>query len=177
MDIKKRLEEEHSKTATVAIIRYIGTDKKKFKVLLDIFLKDEYRLTQRSAWALGDIGIKNPQLIKPYFSSLLKKLEEPGHHPSIYRNILRIFERAEIPEEHQSKLLDICLFHITDEKAPIAVRAFSITTATKIAKAYEELRQELLLILKDLGNFPQPPAISVRLKLALKELRPGDSKV
>jgi hypothetical protein len=49
MDIEKRLNEEHSRTLTMAVIDHIGNDKTKFKVLMDLFLNGTPKLIQRAA--------------------------------------------------------------------------------------------------------------------------------
>ena len=56
------------------------------------------------------------------------------------------------------------------ETQPAAVRAFALTVAAKISKRYPELKNELLLILKELRSLPQLPSLKVRIKMALKEL-------
>jgi hypothetical protein len=132
MDIKKRLEEEHSKTLTTAIVNFIGDDKKRFKILMDIFLQGEYRLTQRAAWPLSYVVIDHPDLVKPYFGKLIKKLQEPGAHPAIARNIFRMFQEVEIPEKHLGVLIDLCFKFIMNETKPAAIRAFAITVASRI---------------------------------------------
>ena len=170
MNIQDRLAAEHSKSLTLAIVEYIGDDKKRFKQLLDIFLKGDYRLSQRAAWPLSYVCIKYPQLIKPYFSQLIKMLEEPGKHPAIKRNILRIFETIEIPEKYQAILIDECFKIISDPSQPAAIVAFAITTATKLCKPFPELSREIKLMLNELIIFEQKPAIKVRVKRAMKML-------
>jgi hypothetical protein len=173
MNIQDRLRAEHSKTLTMVIVKYIGDDKKKFKELMDVFLNSEYRISQRAAWPMSYVTIEYPVLIKPYFGKLLKKLEEPGAHPAIPRNILRIFQQIEIPETYRGKLVDLCFRFIMNQTLPVAIRAFAITTAANICRHYPELKSELLLILKELSVMPQQPAIKARIKFALKELEKG----
>jgi hypothetical protein len=48
MDIREALTAEHSKLQTMAIVSYIDSDPARFRELMDIFLGDEYRLTQRA---------------------------------------------------------------------------------------------------------------------------------
>jgi len=50
MDIKTALLEEHSKAQTLRIVKYIGTDQKRFDTLMELFYKEEYRVVQRAAW-------------------------------------------------------------------------------------------------------------------------------
>ena len=176
MDIKARLEAGQSKTSTTAIVNFIGNDKKRFNQLLDLFLKGDYRMTQRAAWPLSEAAIAHPELISRHIELLIKKLQEPGQHPAIARNVLRIFQELDLPEACHGGLTDICFKFITSEAQPVAIRAFAITVAANICKHYAELANELLLVLNDLSQYPQQPAVTSRIKSALKILKPGHSK-
>jgi hypothetical protein len=170
MNIRQALEKEHSKTLTTAIVNYIGDDKARFKELMNVFMKDEYKLAQRAAWPLSYVCIAEPTLVKPYFGQLIKKLKEPGHHPAISRNILRMFQEIDIPEKYQAELIDECLRIIQNPSLPGAIVAFAITTAAKLCSPFPELRNELLLVLNQLNSYPQTAAIKVRVKKAIKAL-------
>jgi hypothetical protein len=176
MDISAALEREHSKTLTLKIVRYVGEDSKRFRELMRIFLESDYRITQRAAWAVGDLAVSRPELFRPYYKLLVKKLQEPGHHPAVPRNILRIFQDADIPEEFCGELLDICFGFIRSGFVPVAVRAFAITVSANICGKYPEIQNELKLILQELAQLPQPPAIRHRMKTALKAMESAGSK-
>jgi hypothetical protein len=177
MDILQKLSSGHNKAITNAIVKYIGDDKERFAELVNLFLKGDYRITQRAAWPLGYVAIENPGLVKLYIGRFIKKLGEPGLHPAIPRNILRVFQTMDIPEKYRGSLLDICIRYITSENIPVAIRAFAITTAANICKHYPELKNELLIILNELGSLPQTPALRVRIKFALKALQKEHPKV
>ncbi len=170
MDIAKRLEQEHSLTLTNAIIKYIGDDKKRFKELMDVFLKSDFRATQRAAWPMSYVAIENPKLIYPYLSKLIKKLTEPGNHLAIPRNILRFCQEITIPEKHEGELVDACFKLIVSAESPVAVKAFAITVASGICKKYPELKRELRLHLEHMQNYPMTAAIKVRIRNAFKVL-------
>lgn len=170
MDIEKRLAAEHSLVLTKTIVKYIGNDKKKFKILLDIFLNSEYRITQRAAWPLSFIAIEHPELIHPHIGKLIKKIDQPNNHPAIPRNVLRIFQEIEIPEKYEGALVESCFKHLVSTESPVAVKAFAITVATSICKKYPELKNELRLHLEHLQNFPMTAAIKVRIRNAFKVL-------
>jgi hypothetical protein len=171
MDLRKKLEAEHSKSLTTAIINYIDADKNRFKSLMEIVFATDYTLSQRASWPLSYIVLKHPNLIKPYYKKLIDKLGDTSCHPSITRNILRVFEKLEIPEKYQAPLLDHCFGFIRNETIPVAIRAFSITAAATICKHYPELKNELLLLIEELKILPQPPAIKVRVRDALRKLK------
>lgn len=170
MNIEKRLAEEHSRTLTMTVVDYISNDKNKFKILMDLFLKGEPKLIQRSAWPLSYVAIAHPELIKPYLGKLIIKLQQENNHPSVPRNILRIFEEIEIPEKYEGYLVDCCFSILQSETNPIASKAFAITVATKICKKYPDLKSELRLHLEHMQNYPLAPAVKVRIKRAIKEL-------
>lgn len=170
MDIEKRLAAEHSKTLTLAIVKYIDDDKKRFKILMNLFLSSDYRITQRAAWPLSYVVIEHPKLVVPYLAKLIKKLDEPGNHPAIARNILRIFQEIDIPEKFEGALVESCFRFLVSAESPIAIKAFAITVASRICKKYPELKNELGLHLEHMKNYPMPPAIKVRIRNAFKEL-------
>lgn len=171
MNIRERLEAEHSKTLTATIVKYVGDDKNRFKELMTLFFDGEYRLAQRAAWPLSYIAIEHPKLLNPYFEKFVKKLETPGNHPAIARNILRVLQEIDIPENYQGLLIDVSFRIIMNETETAAVRAFAITVAAKISKNYPELKNELLIILKELSALPQLPSMTSRIKKALKDLK------
>jgi hypothetical protein len=170
MNIKQALTDEHSKKQTAAIVRYIGSDKTRFKSLVDIFLTEDYRLNQRAAWPLSEACLDHPDLIRPYIGKLVKNLTKQGNHDAVIRNTLRIFQDIDIPEKHCGPLLDICFSFIKNTTLAFAIRTFSITVASNICRKYPELKPELKLLLNELNSYPQPASITVRLKRALKEL-------
>lgn len=171
MNLKDKLENEHSKALTARIAHYIGNDSSRMKELMAIVLGDDELLAQRAAWPMSYVFEAYPALIKPYYKKLISLLKNPNQHPAIYRNILRGMQHLEIPEKWQGELIDICFGFIKSEVAPLAVRAFAITTAANICKPYPELKNELLLILNQLNVEPQAPAVRVRTKSALKDLK------
>jgi hypothetical protein len=170
MDVRKRLEEGHNKMITLAIIKYVGQDKKRFKELMDIFLGNEYRPTQRAAWPMSYVTAEHPQLIAPYIDKLIGKLEQKENHPAIPRNILRIFQDFDLPEKYEGRVVDYCFSVLMSEAEPVAVRAFAITVAARICGKYPELARELVVILKEMIQLPQTAAITHRAMKALKSL-------
>jgi hypothetical protein len=177
MNISERLKAGQSKTLTLAIIKFVGNDAVRFKTLMALVLGKDEVMSQRASWPLGYIAIDHPELLKPYVSQLIKKLGEARNHPAVNRSILRIFQEVDIPQKHWGTLVDLSFKFILKESEPIATRAFAISVAARICKHYPELKNELMLILNDLRERPHAPAISVRIKYALKELKSLEPKV
>ena len=78
MNLRETILEEHSKAQTNKIIKWIGSDQKRFDELFKLFLNDEYRVVQRAAWPLSNCVMAHPQLIQKHFTKLIKNLQKPG---------------------------------------------------------------------------------------------------
>jgi hypothetical protein len=170
MNIKEELLKEHSKAQTMRIVAFVGVDKKRFQELMQLFLNNEYRITQRAAWSVSYCAIAHPALIKPYMSELIAKLKEPNVHDAVKRNIVRIWEAIDIPDDNSGEIYDICFGYLRSLDEPIAVKAFSMTVLGKICRNYLELKEELKASIEDMMPFGSPAIVS-RGKKLLKELQ------
>jgi hypothetical protein len=169
MDLRTTILAEHSATQAQKIVAFIGDDVKKFKTLMDLFLGFEYRITQRAAWPLGMIGEAQPQLIAPYFSALVKKLKDKTTHPAVQRNITRIFQFIPLPQKKHGELMDVCFGLLENVETPIAVKVFSLSILSRLAKTYPEIANEIKLIIEQ--NLPHAsPGLKHRSMKVLKEL-------
>jgi len=146
MNIREALRVEHSKRQTMAIVRYVGDDPKRFRELMAIFLGDEYRPTQRASWAVNYCVQHNPELVKPYLSKLIDLLDERDGHDAIRRNVARLLQFVEIPTRHQGRVFAACYDLVDDPKQPVAVRVFALTVAADLAKDKPDLMSELRLM-------------------------------
>ncbi|HEV8591534.1 MAG TPA: hypothetical protein VGQ55_05480 [Pyrinomonadaceae bacterium] len=154
MDIREALAAEHSKRQTMTIVDYIGDDAKRFAELMSVFFEGEYRLTQRAAWPMSYVAIRQPQLIQQYLRRLVDQLERKDVHNAVRRNVVRLLEDIEIPNNLKGRVYTICIDLLDDVREPVAVRAFAMTVAAKIAKVEPDLLSELRLVIKThLPNF------------------------
>ena len=168
MNIKEAVLEEHSKKQTMKIVKHVGSDSKRFAELMKLFLGDEYRVTQRAAWAVSYCAQQHPQLIKPYLSKLAKLLDKPGLHDAVKRNTLKIFETIAVPKALQGKMADVCFKFLLSQE-PIAMKAYSMTILLNICKEEPDLKNELRIVIEDM--IPLGSAgIRSRGKRVLKEL-------
>ncbi len=169
MDLRTTILAEHSAAQAQKIVEYISADANKCKDLMQLFLGNEYRVTQRAAWPLGIIGEVQPQLIAPYFSVLLKKLKDENAHPAVQRNITRIFQFVSLPKKHHGELMAICFDFIEKVETPIAVQAASLSILCRLAKTYPAIANEIKLIIEK--NLPNASAgVKHRSLKVLQEL-------
>ncbi|HQQ94259.1 MAG TPA: hypothetical protein PLQ93_06880 [Bacteroidia bacterium] len=171
MNFREALAREHSKTLSQKIAKNIGDDPEKFAELVKILLGKETELAQRAAWAFNFTALEKPYLLAPHLAALIQKLESPGSHPAVYRNIYRVFQDYRFPEKYHAVLFDLSMRALRGETQPVAIRAFAMSLAANVARTYPELRYELQLCLNDMLAYPQPPAIIARAKKVRKVLK------
>lgn len=169
MNLQEELLKEHSKRQAEKIIKYIGNDPSRFKMLVNVFLAGPYRVTQRAGWPLSGVVEMHPELVTPHLSQLLKHLSKPGIHDSVKRNTIRLLQHVEIPKRLQGKVAGICFSYLTNHEEPIAVRVFSMSVLERIARENTELKRELQIIIEDHLPFASAAYLS-RARKVLKNL-------
>jgi hypothetical protein len=146
MDIRSILQNNYSKTNQDFIIQSVIDYNEKIEELMICFFDSNLRICQRSANVVSKISKKNSELFLPFIPRMLQALNDPIHS-AITRNIVRVWQTIDIPEEYLGEIFDKCMSYINDPKKAIAVRAFSIEICSNICKKYPELKGELIEIL------------------------------
>lgn len=169
MDFAKMLEERQSKAITNDIVNFVVKHPDSLNELMNLFLFGELRISQRASWPVGDLGVKDPHLFEPYIESIVKNMHNPVHD-AVLRNSLRILGSIEIPEELQGEVYELCFNFLLDLKFPIAIRVFSMTVLSNIAKNFPELKEELISVIEE--HYPHGSAgFKSRARKCLKILR------
>lgn len=184
MNLVEELGKKHSLAIKNKIIRYVGTNPKRFAELMKIFLGDSYRLTQWAGWPLSDIVKKHPELIKPYLKPVLKRLDtgtpkfvgretNKGRnvmHVAVKRNVLRLLQFIEIPTSVSGFAFDKAFKLFSETSEPIAVRVFAMTVMAQVAMKETELKNEVIIAIEEQLPFGSAGFRSRAGKL-LKELK------
>ena len=171
MNIREELLKDklHLKEHALKITAFACSSSKNFKVLMQCFLSDEYRLAQRAAWSVSWAAKKNPDLIYPYIKELVELLPRKDVHNAVIRNSVRILQQIEIPENLHGELMNYCFMFIESPATPIAIKAFSLTTLFNLSKTYPEIKNELKLIIEEQWN-NETAAFKSRGKQIIKAL-------
>jgi hypothetical protein len=140
---------EHSKRQALRLVKWIGQDPERLGALLEIFLGDNYRLSQRAAWVLSLFADRSPQLMHLCLPQMVAKMREPGVHDAVKRNVVRVFQEIEIPDDLLDELADACFGFLADSQEAVAVRVFSMTVLENICEKIPELKPELRLLLEE----------------------------
>ena len=91
---------------------------------------------------------RRPELIRPYLPKLLDCLERDDMHNAVKRNVARLLQYVQIPRRLAGKVYSHCVDLVDDAYEPVAVRAFALTAAARIAKSEPHLMNELRLVVR-----------------------------
>lgn len=149
MDIRKQLLKEHSKQNTNLIVDYVSQSQERFDVLMHLFLTDEYRVTQRAAWVVGEMGRHHYPMLAPHLPAMVHNLRKRSLHDSIKRNTVRVLQEIEIPENLWGEVADICFGYLATNDEAVAVKCFSMTVLLNITLKVPELKDELKILIED----------------------------
>lgn len=168
MDIRAEILKEHSKQNSEAIAAWVGASPQRVTQLMDLFLHDEYRVVQRLAQVVSKLADAHPDLIKPHLPQLVKRMNEPGVHVAVKRNVIRILQYVDIPESLHGDVMNTCFDLLADPNETVAVRVFSMTVLDKLSAQYPEIRQELQVIIEDVLEQGCTAAFRARARMVLK---------
>ncbi len=148
MDLEAEILREHSKHQSLRLATWVGDDKRRFKELMHLFLKGEYRTTQRAAWIVKHCADASPELVYPYLNEMIDRMLEPGVHGAVKRNVLRILQDVEIPRRLAGKIASVSFDLLASAKEEIAVKVFSMTVLANIARSEPDLKREICLLVE-----------------------------
>ncbi|MEQ9286462.1 MAG: hypothetical protein RIG77_06115 [Cyclobacteriaceae bacterium] len=168
MDIRDQLFKEHSKENAQYIARYIGNDADKFHQLIELFLGNDHRVTQKASWVLSMVSDTYPDLLSRHLDAIISNLENEVND-AVKRNTLRILQNHTIPEKHEGFIANKCFDYLLSNQEPIAIKAFSMTILANLTVKYPDFKQELKTIVEDLMEHGSP-GIKARGKMVLKKL-------
>ena len=146
----------------------IGQDPERFSMFMQLYQQGSKREVQLMSWPLSEIGIQHPELLGPYHESLLHDLFNEGAHVALRRNIIRLYQFIEIPEHIEGGLYNLCIQFILDPKTSIAVKAFSMTVAFRIAERHPALKDEVRVSIESQLEFASPGVMNRAQKLLAK---------
>jgi hypothetical protein len=167
MDLKSQILNENSRSNSEKIADWIGTDQGRLEELMNLFFNSEYRVVQRAAWTLSIVADKNPQIIKPFLKPMLEYLN-PSAHVAVKRNIIRILQEQDLPEDLTGIAADKLFKFLADRKEPIAIRVFSLTVLGNIVVKFPELEPELRILIENELPYGTPAFKSRGRKLLAK---------
>ena len=174
MNLREEILKEHSKAQCNKIVQWVGDSQKRFDGLFNLFLNDEYRVTQRAAWPLSYCVIAHPEFIKKKSYRLIKNLYKPNLHDSIKRNTIRLLQHVAIPKKFQGEVMQICFDYVASPTEAVAIKAFSLTVLGNLSKQYPEILPEIKLLIEEQWHYQTAAFKSRAKKLDFLNFPTGD---
>lgn len=172
MQLREVILKEHSKAQCTKVVKWVGNKQERFDELFNLFLGDEYRVVQRAAWPISYCVGAHPQLIKKHWKKLVIALQKKELPVAVKRNSVRFLQEVEIPVPYRGAIMDICFRFLEDPKEALAVKVFSMTVLSRLAKEYPDIAPELRYLIEE--QLPhQSPGFKSRGKKILKQLPPS----
>lgn len=176
MNLREAILTEHSAAQRDKIVNWVGNSQRRFDELAGLFMSGEYRVVQRAAWPVSYFAHLHPKLVLKHLAAFIDILEKKDVHPAVHRNIVRLLQEAEVPENLQGRLMNACFRFVEDPETPVAVKAFSLTVLEKLAYQYPEIKPELKTIIEDRWAF-ETPAFRSRGRKILKAMEKTETRV
>lgn len=149
MDLEKALRHPLFNENVLEVVQSIEGNPIRFKQLMHLFFSNEYRVNQRAAWVMSHCVDKEPEIILPYLTKMVKNLYKPTND-AIKRNTMRILQFVEIPEALWGETLEKCFEYMESNAEPIAVRVFAMTVAYIISEHVPEIKPELKTLIEEM---------------------------
>ncbi len=131
-----------------AVMLGIKNNQFNFEELMECFFSDDWVLCQKSAWPVGVIAEKNPDLLRPFLPRMLENLKQPVHD-AVIRNTLRAWQMMDIPETIQGEVYQQCFEYLANPGMAIAIRVFAMSVCSNIAMIHPALSAELIPLIED----------------------------
>jgi hypothetical protein len=159
MILEQEMRKGYSRKLMLAVTEYIGNDGSRFGQLMNLFLGNDNRVSQRAAGAISYCVDRYPDLVMPYLEMMLNKLDEKVND-GLRRNTLRVLDTVDIPELLLGKAVDICFRLLASKEEPVAVKVYAMSVLYKVTRKENELKAELRLILEDQLPYSSPAFVS-----------------
>ena len=143
MTLKELILSENSKRMWMEVATRALQSEKDLAMLMSYFESTDICLVQRATQSISKVYDLDKQKLKPYFIKMIQGLEEP-RIDAYKRNVMRIFQTAEIPEDYEGHLFDKAFTYLESKTEPIAVKAFAMTVARRIAIKHPDLIPEVV---------------------------------
>ena len=172
MDIRTELLREHSARQTQRLAQYACSHPTCLAQLLQVFWYGDLRERQLAAGVLGVVGERRPRWLVPHLPGLLAAAQpNTGQHPAVRRGIVRALQYMAVPPEWQALAFDTCLTLLNAPKEPVAIRAYALTAAARLAAPYPELVAEVLAAAEKALIHTTSAALRARAARELPKLR------
>ena len=148
---------------TEEVVTLVLSNSTRLNELYACLLEDDQIIRMRASDALEKICRQHPEWLQPYIPQLLTEIA-PIDQPSVQWHLAQILGQVELTPQQRTAACDILKRNLAEKKDWIAVN-YSMDTLAKLSKNDDQLRTELLIILKSLLSDPHKSILARASKL------------
>lgn len=148
MDIYPLLASGHSKEIAESTAQSVKDGGESIETLFSILFDEDVRMCQRVSWPLQIISERRDKLLHPYIPLMISQLDHVKHD-GIPRNIFRLWQNIDFPEELTGQVYECAFQWLSDSQNAIAIRVFAMTACVNIAMTFPDLASELIPVIED----------------------------
>ena len=144
------LAKKASRVNSFQVVSLVANNAEKYRELIEIIKENNCPYSEKAAWAMNHCHDDGTGFFDEYYPELTQILADKSYSDSVKRNIVRVFQFKQIPEEFQASVINSCFDLVTNKDTAIAVKAFSLGVLENMVKLYPELKNELTACIEDM---------------------------
>ena len=148
--MKELLAKKASRANSFQVVSMVANNPARYKELIEIIITNESPYAEKAAWAMNHCYEDGTDFFDDYYSEFTQIIADESYSDSIKRNIVRVLQFKNIPQEYQASIIDSCFNLLTNKKSAVAVKAFSLGVLENMVKLYPELKNELVASIENL---------------------------
>jgi len=139
-----------------------------FDQLVEITVSGKHSKSWRAPWVISNLMSDNDARLRPFIKNLINALD--GKKDGYQRELLKIIQRMDIPDELEGILFDKCtgIWEVTKKSPSARIAAFKILIDT--ANKHPELKKDIQFLTEQHYTQTLSPGIKRSLKKMMKEL-------
>jgi len=149
------------------------SDEMLFKQLYELIYSEEEKVAWRSGWIIDNAAEDHHEMLAAFIPDIVAQLLITKNS-SLKRIFTRILIRYEIPDELLGSVLDRC-YQLLSPLEPVAVRANAMQVIYNITQLEPALKQEFLIVLRDLLEEGGTAGLVNRASKLIKAIESTDS--
>lgn len=170
MDLANFIIGVKNKKDSMLVVDWVGHDSNRFDELMRLVFNGNDKQRQKAAWIITHVTDRYPDLSRPYLDNMLNVIEIEGEHQGVYRSLIRVFTKCHLPEELHERIIDIMFAVAASDHRSVAERAFAMQVCSIMVRRYNDLANELELIVQGIPEADKTPAIRSTIRGALRAI-------
>lgn len=162
-DLKSLILSIRGRPGSQMVMDLIAGNERMLKQLTELLVSGDPLLLQRGVWPLYLLSEKYPEKLSPYLSRLVKLLDEPHHHPAVYRNITGLLQYTVIRPSQEGRIMNTCFSLLASPATAVAAKVNCLTVLKRLSVKHPEILPELKLLTRELYD-QQPVSFRARAR-------------